>query len=114
MKYNWIVLGLLQMTPSLTVSLLGDDPVRVNFCCPDGEMLKLRNVGEVKITECTRSKVVENKLEGMEVSILDLTKRINNNQTEFVKRKISKLDVKKPKCGRGLQLNEMIFNHKSK
>eukprot|EP00092_Neocalanus_flemingeri_P072470 GFUD01089217.1.p1 GENE.GFUD01089217.1~~GFUD01089217.1.p1 ORF type:complete len:176 (-),score=42.63 GFUD01089217.1:111-638(-) len=111
----WFVvgaLGLLQISPSLAMSLFGDDPVRVNFCCPDGEELILQsNVWYWPGTwrykaECVGRKGAKNTLEGMEVSFLDS----KNNQTE-VKRKLAKLDNKMPKCGRrGPQISEFNFN----
>eukprot|EP00092_Neocalanus_flemingeri_P013160 GFUD01014179.1.p1 GENE.GFUD01014179.1~~GFUD01014179.1.p1 ORF type:complete len:623 (-),score=176.96 GFUD01014179.1:158-2026(-) len=111
----WFVvgaLGLLQISPSLAMSLFGDDPVRVNFCCPDGEMLRLRiskdqllGSWSYHMAECVRRKGAKNTLEGMEVSFLDS----KNNQTE-VKRKLAKLDNKMPKCGRGLQISALNFN----
>ena len=53
------------------------------------------------MAECVGRKDVENTLEGMEeVSVLDSTKP--NDQTEFVKRKVSKLDNKMPECGTGI------------
>ena len=113
------VLGFLQMCPSLAMSLGGDDPIKINFCCPDGEMMRVRLhrdlLGEefITMTECVGRKDVKNTLEGMEVSVLDSIKQREDNQTEFVKRKLSKLDNKMLKCGRGLQIYELYFNQPS-
>ena len=114
------VLGFLQMSSSLAMSLFGYDPVKINFCCPDGKMMRLRidrdqlTGGFINKAECVRRRDVKNTLEGMEVSVIDLTKQSDGNKTEFLKRKLSKLDNKMPKCGRGLQISQLNFNQTSK
>ena len=113
------VLGFLQMSSSLAMSLFGYDPVKINFCCPDGKMMRLRidrdqlTGGFINKAECVRRRDVKNTLEGMEVSVLDSIKQREDNQTEFVKGKLSKLDNQMVKCGRGLQIYELYFNQPS-
>eukprot|EP00092_Neocalanus_flemingeri_P016178 GFUD01017510.1.p1 GENE.GFUD01017510.1~~GFUD01017510.1.p1 ORF type:complete len:614 (+),score=156.73 GFUD01017510.1:34-1875(+) len=108
MNHIWhalVVFGFLRM--SLGMSLFGDDPVKVNFCCPDGEKLRLHTAYHRYVQEAECVQGDKNNLEGLEVSVLHLTE---NNQTEFVKRKLSKLHTKMPKCGRGLQISKPNFN----
>ena len=112
------ILGSLWTVPTVAMTLLGvnPDPVRVNFCCPDGRMLKLRRVEDYltgesyKKTECVRQKGVKNTLEGMEVAVLDLKSESN----KYVQRKLNKLNYQKPVCGRGLQIREFSFNKTGK
>eukprot|EP00092_Neocalanus_flemingeri_P047654 GFUD01054078.1.p1 GENE.GFUD01054078.1~~GFUD01054078.1.p1 ORF type:complete len:523 (-),score=119.66 GFUD01054078.1:146-1714(-) len=104
------VLVLLQTSPNLAMSQSGDGAVRVNFCCPDEEILRLRTVWDNLPTgtlqaECVRKKGAKNILEGIEISVLDS----KNNQTE-VKRTLAKLGNKMPKCGRGLKITRLHTN----
>eukprot|EP00092_Neocalanus_flemingeri_P004902 GFUD01005275.1.p1 GENE.GFUD01005275.1~~GFUD01005275.1.p1 ORF type:complete len:623 (-),score=158.43 GFUD01005275.1:144-2012(-) len=114
MNHIWhasFVFGFLRM--SLGMSLFGDDPVKVNFCCPDGEKLRLHMRRDILLAYHSYVQEADcvwgdkNNLEGMEVSVLHLTE---NNETEFVKRKLSKLHTKMPKCGRGLRISKPNFN----
>jgi hypothetical protein len=114
------VLGLLQISLSLAKPLLGDGPIKVNFCCSDGEVLKIRNArvnllgGIHKISRCVRSRGVKNTLEGVEVSFLSLVQENESNQTEYVKRPLTKLGTNKPPCERGLQIEKINIHHESK
>ena len=97
-------------------TLFGDsqDPVGVNFCCPDGQILKLINVrddlfGNYRKAECVRQRGIENTLEGKEIAVLD---RVESN--EFVMRKLTKLNYQKPLCGRGLKITELSLNNTGK
>ena len=114
------VLGLLRTSLSLAIPLSGDGPIKVNFCCPDGEVLKIRNVRENllggfnKIARCARSRGVKNTLEGVEVSFLSLVQENETNQTKYVKRPLSKLGTKKPSCERGLQISKLNINQDGK
>ena len=113
MNCVWFVAGVLvflQISSSLAMVLFEDDPVKVNFCCPDGEILRLRSVRDHHMAECVRRKDLKNNLEGKEVPVVDS----NNNQTEFAMRKLSKLDNKKPNCARGLDISKLNFNQTSK
>ena len=114
------VLGLLQTSLSLANPLSGDGPINVNFCCPDGEVLRIQNAcedllgGIHKIARCVRSRGVKNTLEGVEVSFLSLVQENETNQTKYVKRPLSKLGTKKPSCGRGLQISKINIHQESK
>ena len=109
------VLGSLQTPSTLAMTLFGDEsPVEVNFCCPDGQILKLINVrddlfGNYRKAECVRQRGIENTLEGKEIAVLD---RVESN--EFVMRKLTKLNYQKPLCGRGLKITELSLNNTGK
>jgi len=114
------VLGSLQTPSTLAMTLFGDEsPVEVNFCCPDGQMLKLINVRDIPIklflppppptyrkAECVRRRGIKNTLEGKEIAVLD--KEVDSNK--FLMRKLTKLNYQKPVCGRGLQITELSLN----
>ena len=113
MNHIFLVLGVFGSLQTL----FGDSPVpvRVNFCCPDGQMLKLINVrddlvGTYRKAECVRRRGIENTLEGKEIAVLDT--EVEN--TKFVMRKLTKLNDQKPLCGRGLQITELSLNNTGK
>ena len=115
-----VVLWLLQTSLSLAKPLSGDGPIKVNFCCSDGEVLTIRNVRENllgginKIARCVRSRGVKNTLEGVEVSFLSLVQENESNQTKFIKRPLTKLGEKKPSCERGLQISKLNIHQEGK
>ena len=86
--------------------------MKVNFCCPDGEILRVKHLqGKLK-TKCTKRKGLENTLEGMKVFLLNTANNSNINETEYVERKLSKLNVGKPDCGERLTIST-LFLHES-
>ena len=114
------VLGLLQTSLSLAKPLSKDGPIKVNFCCPDGEVLRIRNVRENllgginKIARCVRSRGVKNMLEGVEVSFLSFVQENETNQTKVIKRPLTKLGEKKPSCERSLQISKLNIHQEGK
>jgi len=85
-------------------------PVPVNFCCPPGEILSIRRGRRQQQTECTKVEDVKSDLEGKEVKVKDIIQSKENNETELIPRKLTKLGVIEPKCGRGLSILKVNLN----
>lgn len=88
----------------LGLVLAQDDLVKVNFCCPEGQILRVKSLRNKIKAVCTRRRGLENDLEGKEVFLLNANKSDETKTTEYVKRKLSKLKTTKPECSRGLSI----------
>ena len=102
MRYPGLITTVLVYWPSFCV-IAQDGQVKVNFCCPDGETLRVKSFKTKLKAVCTRKRNLKNNFEGMEVSVIDMM----GNETEYVKRNLNKLNSKKPACSRGLMIGTL-------
>ena len=102
MRYNYLV-GCLSIF-YLVLVLAQDDSIKVNFCCPEGQILRVKSLRNKIKAVCTRRRGLENDLEGKEVFLLNANKSDETKTTEYMKRKLSKLKTTKPECSRGLSI----------
>ena len=100
----------LEMSFSLALGLFEEDPVKVNFCCPDGEILKLGSFRNYHMADCVKRTGQKESLDG---TFVDMLKTNVNNKTEFVKMKIGRLGIMKPNCTRGLKFESVNLNQAS-
>merc|ERR1712106_1204699 len=105
MNFIMFPIGVLVCLPSVLLGMVlpEDNSVLVNFCCPDGETLRIRSVRDKLRADCVRKRNLENSLEGKEVPVL------GRQNCEIVQKELSKIGTKKPDCGRGLMIAPMDF-----
>jgi len=105
MNFVMFTIGVLVCLPSVLLGMVlsEENPVLVNFCCQDGETLRIRSVRDRLRADCVRRRDLENSLEGKEVPVL------GRQNCEIVQKKLSKIGTKKPDCGRGLMIAPLDF-----
>ena len=110
MNFVMFTIGVLVCLPSVLLGMVLSEeiPVLVNFCCQDGETLRIRSVRDRLRADCVRRRDLENSLEGKEVPVL------GRQNCEIVQKKLSKIGTKKPDCGRGLMIAPLDFQESCK